>query len=240
MAGTVFLIPTFLHDNTIETVPPYVLDAVKQCQVFFVENERTARRHLKLYWREMVIDDYKWFTIHKAEAEVQNTFTQLLKTGKNIGIISEAGCPGIADPGQLLVNAAQKMGAVVKPFVGPSSILLALMASGLNGQKFQFSGYLPIDNDKRKNALRELEIESAKKNSTQIFIETPYRNNQLLKQIVETCRSHTQLCIAVDLTSPSESIITKTISDWKKQLPDIHKKLAIFLIHAEQPEPAIK
>lgn len=240
MAGTVFLIPTFLYDNAIETVPAYVLTAVKQCQVFFVENERTARRHLKLYWREMVIDDYKWFTIHKAEAEVQNTFTQLLQAGKNIGIISEAGCPGIADPGQILVNAAQKVGAVVKPFVGPSSILLALMASGMNGQKFQFSGYLPIDNDKRKSALRELEIESVRKNCTQIFIETPYRNNQLLKQIIETCKSQTQLCIAVDLTAPTESIVTKTISDWKRQLPDIHKKLAIFLIHSEQVESITK
>lgn len=232
MAGSVFLIPTFLYEQAIETIPAYVLDAVKQCQVFFVENERTARRYLKLLWREMVIDDYKWFTIHKAEEEVQQIFVQQLKEGKNIGIISEAGCPGVADPGQLLVQAAQKAGAVIKPLVGPSSILLALMASGMNGQKFQFNGYLPIDNSERKAALRDLENESAKKNCTQIFIETPYRNNQLIKQIVETCKPQTQLCIAVDITASAESIITKSVAEWKKQLPDIHKRLAIFLVHA--------
>jgi 16S rRNA (cytidine1402-2'-O)-methyltransferase len=182
----------------------------------------------------MVIDDYTWFTIHKAEEEVQQTFIQLLKEGKNIGIISEAGCPGIADPGQMLVNAAQKAGAVIKPLVGPSSILLALMASGMNGQRFQFTGYLPIDNNERKIALKELEIESAKKNCTQIFIETPYRNNQLIKQITETCRAQTQLCVAVDITAPSETIVTKTIAQWKKQLPEIHKRLAIFLLQSEK------
>jgi 16S rRNA (cytidine1402-2'-O)-methyltransferase len=240
MIGNVFLIPTFLYDNAIATIPPYVLDAVKHCQVFFVENERTARRHLKLLWREMVIDEYKWFTIHKAEEEVQQTFSQLLKAGNNIGIISEAGCPGIADPGQLLVNAAQKAGAIVKPLVGPSSILLALMASGMNGQRFQFTGYLPIDSSERKTAIKELENESAKKNCTQIFIETPYRNNQLIKQVIETCQPQTQLCIAVDLTAPSESIVTKTISEWKKQLPDIHKRLAIFLIYSEVATSLIK
>ncbi|MDB5249962.1 MAG: hypothetical protein JWQ40_4356 [Segetibacter sp.] len=232
MNGSVFLIPTFLHEQAIATIPSYVLDAVKQCQVFFVENERTARRYLKILWREMVIDDYQWFAIHKAEEEVQQSFTQLLKQGKNIGIISEAGCPGVADPGQLLVNAAQKAGATVKPLVGPSSILLALMASGMNGQKFQFNGYLPIDNLERKTAIKELENESAKKNCTQIFIETPYRNNQLIKQLAETCKPQTQLCIAVDITAPAESIVTKSVGEWKKQIPDIHKRLAIFLLHS--------
>src|SRR4051812_33136744 len=124
MTGSVFLIPTFLYDGAVQTIPPYVLEAVKQCQVFFVENERTARRHLKLLWREMVIDEYKWFTIHKAEDTVQHAFVSLLQAGKNIGIISEAGCPGVADPGQVLVQAAQKAGAVIRPLVGPSSILL--------------------------------------------------------------------------------------------------------------------
>lgn len=232
MQGVVFLIPTFLADQATETIPAYVKDAVKQCKAFFVENERTARRHLKLLWREMVIDDYKWFTIHKAEEEVQQTFLRLLKEGNNIGIMSEAGCPGVADPGQLLVNAAQRAGAVVKPMVGPSSILLALMASGMNGQRFQFIGYLPIDNNERKTVLKELENESAKKKCTQIFIETPYRNNQLIKQIVETCKPQTELCIAVDITAPSEEIVTKTISEWKKKLPNFHKRLAIFLLYA--------
>ncbi|WP_207496167.1 SAM-dependent methyltransferase [Aridibaculum aurantiacum] len=232
MSSTVFLIPTVLHEDAPETIPPYVLDAVKQCQVFFVENERSARRYLKKLWREMVIDDYQWFTIHKAEAEVQQQFRQLLQQNKTIGIISEAGCPGVADPGQLLVNVAQKAGALVKPLVGPSSILLALMASGMNGQQFQFHGYLPIDGNDRKQAIKELELESAKKKCTQIFIETPFRNNQLIKDIVAHCKPQTQLCIAVDITAPAETIVTKTINDWNKQLPDIHKRLAIFLLLA--------
>lgn len=233
MTGTVFLIPAFLYDHAVQTIPSYVLDAVRQCQVFFVENERTARRYLKFLWREMIIDDYDWFTIHKAEEEIQNTFTQLIRSGKNIGIISEAGCPGIADPGQILVNAAQRLGATVKPLVGPSSILLALMASGMNGQRFQFVGYLPIDNNERKASLKELEVESSKKSCTQIFIETPYRNNQLMKQIIESCKSQTLLCVAADITGPSETIVTKTVSEWKRQLPDMHKRLAIFLLYAD-------
>jgi 16S rRNA (cytidine1402-2'-O)-methyltransferase len=230
--GNVYLIPSFLYDDAIETIPPYVVDAVKNCSVFFVENERSARRYLKKLWREMVINDYQWFTIHKAEAEVQQQFTALLKTGKNIGIISEAGCPGVADPGQLLVEAAQKINATVKPLVGPSSILLALMASGMNGQCFQFNGYLPIDNLDRKKTVRELEADSAKRKCTHIFIETPYRNNQMLADILQTCKEETQLCVAVDITSPSEKIKTRTIKQWKSTPPDIHKKLAIFLLQA--------
>lgn len=229
--GKLFLLPSVLHENAIETIPLYVLDAVKQCKVFFVENERTARRYLKLLWQDIVIDDYKWFTIHKAEIEVEQAFIQLLKDGNDIGIISEAGCPGVADPGQLLVMAAQKIGATIHPMVGPSSILLALMASGMNGQQFQFVGYLPIDNLARKNCLKELENESARKNCTQIFIETPYRNNQLIKDITDVCKADTLLCIAVDITSHQESIITQSISAWKKKLPDVHKRPAIFLMY---------
>lgn len=233
MPGTVYLIPSFLYDQATDTIPAYVLEAVKQCQVFFIENERSARRYLKVLWKEMIIDDYQWFTIQKAEEAVQNQFTQLLHEGKTIGIISEAGCPGVADPGQLLVQAAHKIHAVIKPLVGPSSILLALMASGMNGQKFQFSGYLPIDSNERKLAIKELEAESAKKDCTQIFIETPYRNNQLIKQLAETCKPQTLLCIAVDISAPSELIQTKTVGEWKKQVPDIHKRLCIFLLHAK-------
>ncbi len=230
--STVYLIPSFLYENAIETIPPYVVDTVKKCKVFFVENERSARRFLKMIWREMVIDDYKWFTIHKAEDEVKQVFTQMLNEGKNIGIISEAGCPGVADPGQILVQAAQNIGVTIKPLVGPSSILLALMASGMNGQQFAFCGYLPIDNLERKSAIKELESNSAKKNCTQIFIETPYRNNQVIKQLLETLKPETRLCIAVDITATSESIFTKTVAEWKKKLPDLHKRLAIFLIHS--------
>lgn len=230
MAGTVYLIPTTLDDESLQTIPAYVLDAVKDCQVFFTENERTARRFLKKLWKEMVIDDYGWFTIHKAEQQVVSQFRQLLKEGRNIGILSEAGCPGIADPGQVLIAAAHKENAVVKPLVGPSAILLALMASGLNGQRFQFVGYLPIDNGERVKVLRDLEMASKKTNCTQVFIETPYRNNQLLETIIKNCASSTQLCIAANITSSKESIQTKTVGEWKKALPDLHKQPVIFCL----------
>ncbi|MCG7857565.1 SAM-dependent methyltransferase [Flavihumibacter sp.] len=228
--GSVYMIPSFLDENNLQTIPPYVLDAVKQCQVFFVENERSARRYLKMLWREMIIDQYEWFTIHKAEEEVRSQFRQQLQRGKTIGIISEAGCPGIADPGQLLVATAQEMGAIIKPLVGPSSILLALMASGMNGQQFKFNGYLPIDGATRNKILKELEAESVRNNCTQIFIETPYRNNQLVEAILKECRPHSRLCIAVDITGPEEWIITRSIYDWQKNKPDIHKRPAIFLL----------
>lgn len=232
MPGAVYLIPTFLHADAPETIPAYVVPAIKECSVFFVENERSARRFLKSIWREMVIEDYQWFTIHKAEAAVQQQFIRLLKEGKNIAIISEAGCPGIADPGQILVQAAQQIEATVKPFVGPSSILLSLMASGMNGQHFQFHGYLPIDNMARKNKIKELEAESATKKCTQIFIETPFRNNQLIQEIVQSCKGTTLFCIATDITAPAEVIKTKSIAQWKNNMPDYHKRLCIFLLQA--------
>ena len=161
--GKVFLLPAFLDGDNLDTIPPYVINAMKECQAFFVENERSARRYLKQVWREIIIDDYEWHTIHKAEEEVKETFKKLLQRGITIGIISEAGCPGIADPGQILVATAHQMGAEVKPFVGPSAILLALMASGLNGQQFHFHGYLPIDNQQRLKIIKDLESESLKK-----------------------------------------------------------------------------
>ena len=228
----VYLIPSLLAENGVHTIPPYITDAIKNCQIFFVENERTARRFLKQLWKEMVIDNYEWFTIHKAEEEAISIFKQKLKEGKAIGIISEAGCPGIADPGQLLVAAAQEMNVEVKPLVGPNSILLALMASGMNGQQFHFAGYLPIDNQQRMQAVKELENESKKKNCTQLFIETPYRNNQLIEVILKTCNPSTRFCIAVDITGEKEWIKTKTVAEWKKEKIDIHKRPAIFLLSA--------
>lgn len=232
--GKVYLIPTVLHEDeeALEAIPSYVLDAVKDCEFFFVENEKTARRYLKKLWKEIVIDQYQWFAIHKAEDEVKNVFIQYLQEGKNIGIISEAGCPGVADPGQILVNAAQRVGAVVKPLVGPNSILLALMASGMNGQHFQFHGYLPIDAAARRKMIKELEAESNKKYSTQIFIETPYRNNALINDIINICKNETRVCIAANITAPTESIQTKPVSEWRKTKPDLHKQLAIFLLSA--------
>ncbi|MFC0775395.1 SAM-dependent methyltransferase [Terrimonas alba] len=230
--AVVYLIPSLLDENGLHTIPAYVLDAVKNCQVFFVENERTARRFLKQLWKEMVIDEYEWFPIHKAEEEAVQTFRQKLKDGKTIGIVSEAGCPGIADPGQLLVATAQEMNVVIRPLVGPNSILLALMASGMNGQQFRFVGYLPIDNQQRMHYIREMEADSAKKNCTQLFIETPYRNNQLLETLVKTCKPSTKLCLAVNITGEKEWIKTKSVADWKKEKIDIHKQPAIFLLLA--------
>ena len=228
----VYLIPSFLEEDATGTIPPYIKDAVTGCQVFFVENERSARRYLKKIWKEIVIDDYEWFTIHKTEEEAASAFKQKIKEEKNIGIISEAGCPGIADPGQLLISLAQEMDVEVKPLVGPNSILLALMASGMNGQRFQFAGYLPIHEQERIKMIRELEAESLKKNCTQVFIETPYRNNQLLDSILKICQQTTRLCIAVNLTGSKEWIKTKKIGDWRKNKPDLHKQAAIFCIHA--------
>ena len=233
MKGSVYLIPTFLYEGAIQALPPYLLEAAEQCTVLFVENERSARRYLKLLKKEIVIDDFEWFTIGKAENEVLQAFTDRLKQGKTIGIISEAGCPGIADPGQLLVSAAQDMDARVVPLTGPSSILLALMASGMNGQQFCFNGYLPIDTQQRTKAIKELETESARKNRTQVFIETPYRNNQLMETLLKVCQPSTKLCVAVNITGPNEWIKTRTVAHWKKQPPSLHKQPAIFLILAE-------
>lgn len=232
MQSQIYLIPVVLDDNAFETIPPYIVDAVKNCQVIFAENERTARRFLKKICREIIIDDYEWFTIHKAETEILQAFEQKIKEGKKIAIISEAGCPGIADPGQILIAKAQQLNVIVKPLVGPSSILLALMASGMNGQQFEFAGYLPIETLERNKAITALENNSLKKNSTQIFIETPYRNNQLIETLLKICRPSTRLCIAAELTGPNEFVKTKTISDWKKEKTDFHKKPVIFLIQA--------
>jgi 16S rRNA (cytidine1402-2'-O)-methyltransferase len=196
-----------------------------------VENERTTRRYFKRLWKEMIIDDYEWYNVSDTQ-ELSDTFRKKLKENKTIGIISEAGCPGVADPGQVLVDIAHQMDVEVKPLVGPNSILLALMASGMNGQQFQFHGYLPIDNQQRVKAIKELEGESARKKCTQIFIETPYRNNQLIEALLKNCNPSTKLCIAVDLTGKEEWIKTKTIAGWQKQVPDIHKRPAIFLLYS--------
>ena len=230
MKSIVYLIPSVLDEAASHTIPPYIVDAVKHCTVIFAENERTARRFLKSICKEIVIDDYEWFAIHKAEEEQKNNFKQKIAEGKNIAIISEAGCPGIADPGQILIEVAQQMDAVVKPLVGPSSILLALMASGMNGQQFEFVGYLPIDAAERSKAIKELEINAQKKHSTQIFIETPYRNNQLIETLMKICKPTTRICIAAELTGSNEFIKTKTVADWKKEKTDFHKKPVIFLL----------
>jgi 16S rRNA (cytidine1402-2'-O)-methyltransferase len=228
----VYLIPTVLHEGQTDCLPPYILDAVKQCTSFFVENERTARRYLKLLWKEMVIDDYRWYNMKEAGPETIEAFKEALGRSETVGIISEAGCPGVADPGQVLVAVAQEMNVVVKPLVGPNSILLALMASGMNGQQFQFVGYLPIDVAQRVKAIKSLEAESKQKSCTQIFIETPYRNNQLLETLIKTCHPQTKICVAVDLTASTELVRTKTAQQWKMGMPQLHKRPAIFLLYA--------
>ena len=230
MKSQVYLIPSVLDESAIETIPAYIIDAVKLCHVIFAENERTARRFLKSICKEIVIDDYEWFTIHKVESEMINTFRQKITAEKNIAIISEAGCPGIADPGQMLIAVAQQMNVNVKPLVGPSSILLALMASGMNGQQFEFVGYLPIDNFERIKSIKELELSSQKKSSSIIFIETPYRNNQLIETLLKTCKPTTKICIAAELTGPNEYVKTKTVANWKNEKTDFHKKPVIFLL----------
>ena len=230
MTPVVYLIPSVLDEMATNTIPHYIIDAVKDCEVIFAENERTARRFLKSICKDIIIDNYEWFTIHKAEEEQKNNFTQKIKEHKNIAIISEAGCPGIADPGQMLIELAQQMNVTVKPLVGPSSILLALMASGMNGQQFEFVGYLPIDNFERIKAIKEFELSSQKKSSSIIFIETPYRNNQLIETLLKTCKPTTKICIAAELTGPNEYVKTKTVANWKNEKTDFHKKPVIFLL----------
>jgi 16S rRNA (cytidine1402-2'-O)-methyltransferase len=230
MPATVYLIPTVLEEQALHTLPLYILPTVKNCQVIFAENERTARRFLKQLDKTIVIDNFEWHSIHKAEDAQKLNFKAALLAEKNIAIISEAGCPGIADPGQILVELAQQMKAIVKPLVGPSSILLALMASGMNGQQFTFNGYLPVDNAERNKAIAELEIISVKKNCTQIFIETPYRNDQLVTSLLKVLKPNTRLCIAMNLTSSEEWIQTKTVKEWGSQTIVLHKKPTIFLI----------
>jgi len=230
----IYLIPSHLSENN-SSLPAYIVDAVKDCRVFFVENERSARRFLKSIWKEMVIDEYEWLVADKESIKdpgIISAFRQKIKEGKNIGIISEAGCPGVADPGQQLVAIAHQNNIVVKPLVGPSSILLALMGSGLNGQQFSFMGYLPIDTDRRTKAIRDMEMESSKRNCTQIFMETPYRNNQLLETLLKTCKGSTQLCIAANLTAHNEFIKTQSIEQWRKNKPDLHKQPVMFCLLA--------
>jgi 16S rRNA (cytidine1402-2'-O)-methyltransferase len=228
----IYLIPCTLAEDATATIPTYVMDAVKNTTVIFAENERTARRFFKAMDKSIVIDAYEWFTIHKAEEEVLQVFRQKIKEQKNIAIISEAGCPGIADPGQLLIATAQELQCTVKPLVGPSSILLSLMASGMNGQQFEFVGYLPIDNGERIKKIKELEAASLKHCSTKIFIETPYRNNQLMESLLKTCMPSTKICVAVTLTAVDERITTMTVAQWKIKKPELHKLPVIFLLYA--------
>lgn len=231
--GTLFLIPVPLSDNTsYRSYTSYLIDTINSIDEYIVENSKTARRFLKEAGikkpqNELVIHDYGK---HNREGNISEFFKGMI-SGKNVGLMSEAGCPGIADPGADIVAYAHELGIKVSPLVGPSSILLGLMGSGFSGQSFTFHGYLPIDKSQRASRIRELELMSERLDQTQIFIETPFRNNQILEEILRSAKPDTQLCIGCDLTSDSEFISTRRVRDWKKQLPDLHKKPAIFLIY---------
>ncbi|MBM3413114.1 MAG: SAM-dependent methyltransferase [Bacteroidetes bacterium] len=224
------LIPAPLHDEGLNALPAYVWDAILSCQAFVVENPRTTRRYFKSVSKDIVIDNYEWINVNEEHAPARCKL--LFKEGKTIGLVSEAGCPGVADPGQAIVALAHEVGCSVSPLVGPNSILLALMASGLNGQQFKFNGYLPIEDKPREKAIQELEQQSRKENCTQLFIETPYRNNPMLASLLKCLSPSTQLCIAADLTSPAEWISTRTITDWRKASPELHRRLVIFAFKA--------
>ena len=231
--GTLYLIPVPLADEAAaKSFTPYLVDTINSIKEYIVENEKTARRFLKeagltTPQSELLIHDYGKHNRSDGTAE----FFTGLQAGKNVGLMSEAGCPGIADPGAELVEKAHRMGIKVVPLVGPSSILLALMASGFSGQSFTFYGYLPIDKVLRSKKIKELEMASEKNDQTQIFIETPFRNNPMLEEILKTANPKTRLCIATDLTAATEMVQTKTIADWQKKVPELHKRPTIFLIY---------
>ncbi|HEY4650603.1 MAG TPA: SAM-dependent methyltransferase [Pontibacter sp.] len=234
-AGNLYLIPTILAEGTAESViSPQVKETVSHLTYFIVENLRTARRYVKLICPHLTIEQLSFVQVDKdaTPAQVQSSLKPLLEHGIDAGIISEAGCPGIADPGAEVVKYAHQQNIKVIPFAGPSAILLSLMASGFNGQQFAFHGYLPIERGPRLQAIKQLEKEMQQRDQTQIFMETPYRNNKLLEDLLATLHPETKLCIAANITSPEDELIqTKTIQQWRGKLPDIHKQPAVFLIY---------
>lgn len=233
MQASLFLIPVTLGDTEIRKVlPDYNRDIILQIKHFIVENIRTARRFLKKTEPSINIDELTFYELnkHTSQEDVAGYLSPLSK-GESVGIISEAGCPAIADPGADIVAIAQKKKYPVVPLVGPSSILMALMASGFNGQSFAFHGYLPIDSGERTNTLKKLESRIYTENQTQLFIETPYRNNKLAEELLRSCRPSTKLCIASDITCDNEFIRTLTIKEWSGKTPDLNKKPTIFLLY---------
>ncbi|TCD12666.1 SAM-dependent methyltransferase [Pedobacter frigidisoli] len=230
--GTLYLIPVPLAEEVAhKTFTPYLVDTINQIDTYIVENSKTARRFLKeaglkTPQKDLIVHDYG-----KHNRTDLGQFFVELKAGKNVGLMSEAGCPGIADPGADIVAEAHKRGIKVVPLVGPSSILLALMASGFNGQSFAFWGYLPIDKEQRTKRIKDLDLSASRYKQTQIFIETPFRNNQMLEEVLKSCKPNTQLCIACNLTGEDEFIKTQSIYNWRKEEIDLHKKPAIFLLY---------
>ncbi len=232
MAGRVYLIPTTMGDSGIDSViPKDVIEIVKPLRFFIVEDLRSARRYLRKLDRTFDIDGSIFFEINKRTKQVDlHKFFQTYKN-KEIGVISEAGCPGIADPGADVVKLAHSNNIKVVPLVGPSSILMALISSGMNGQNFAFVGYIPINKTDRINRIKELENRSFREHQTQIFIETPFRNTHLFNDILNNCNPNTKLCIATDISLETEFIKTKTIENWRKTKIDIAKRPTVFLIH---------
>ncbi|HZW86354.1 MAG TPA: SAM-dependent methyltransferase [Gallionella sp.] len=233
--GILYLLPCPLGDMPAEQVlPQHVINIARKLRHFVVEQPKTARQFLAALKHEQPIQSLHINTLneHTQKQDLPTLLAPLL-AGHDVGIISEAGCPGIADPGAELVDLAHRNGVRVTPLVGPSSILLALMASGLNGQCFAFHGYLPVDQVERNKTIVALETESAKRQQTQIFIETPYRNDKLLGALLALCRPQTLLCVATDITLPGEHILTRSISQWKSlATPQLNKRLSLFLVLA--------
>lgn len=233
--GKLYLIPTTLGtSNPEEVLPASIKGIIEKIDHYIVENEKTARRSIKQVDQEKNQSSLKLSLLNKFTdpAELSN-FLNPCKEGINVGLLSEAGCPGVADPGAEIVKLAHQIGIQVVPLVGPSSILLAMMGSGMNGQSFTFNGYLPIDKKERKQELKTLERISVERNQAQLFIETPYRNNNLLEDMKQILNPATRLCIACDLTLPSEFILTKSIMEWDKTKVDLHKRPTIFIIQKD-------
>lgn len=234
--GTLYLIPTSLgKTGQNNAIPEYTLSVLRKLDVLMVENLKTATSFLQ--WVGETIPEYKidFYPLNKNTPEQEiHSFLRPLLDGKDAGVLSEAGAPAVADPGARLVKLAHQYQIKVVPLVGPSSILLALMGSGFNGQSFAFHGYLPIDQKKRKAMIKQLEGESRRHDRTQIFMEAPYRNNELLKDVISTCAPDTRLCSATDLTLSSEQIVSKHISEWNSgSQPDINKRPTIFLLYGK-------
>ena len=228
--GKLYLIPMTLGDLEIEAVIPIgVQNILQEVEVFIVENLKTTRRYLRKIDSKYPIDDKEFFIIDKRTKKDELTRFVKKHSDKTIGVISEAGCPAIADPGSDVVAIAHNLKMKVSPLVGPSSILLALIASGKNGQNFTFNGYLPINRGERVKKIKNLERLS-RNNITQIFMETPFRNNHLIEDILIHCENNMKLCIACNISLPNEKIITKTISEWKQNTPDFHKQLCVFVL----------
>ncbi len=232
MTGILYLIPSLIGSAiTTNELPEYNKQVIRNTKYFVVEDLRSARRFLKLVDKNIVIDDLQFGVLneHTKPFEVFELLKPILN-GTDCGIISEAGCPGIADPGAALVNLAHKHNINVVPLVGPSSVILALMASGMNGQNFAFNGYLPVEPNARISAIKKYEKRAYQENQSQIFIETPYRNNHLFHSFVNTCLADTLLCVAINLMSESQLIKSKTIKQWKLQNIEIEKVPAVFII----------